>query len=138
MTQDWWESIPSYDELGCGASIYNPDKSNREIIDCHIQITELAQIKLRELMTDTLRYLHLNILGGGCSGHLYDLDLNDVGPTSDDEVISVENILIIINPLDSTLLNGVTINYSEKLMGGGFTIENPNATKTCSCGISFR
>ena len=129
---------PNFADIGCGASIYNPDKSERNIIECSISITPLAVIKLKELMTDKLKYLYLNILGGGCSGHLYDLDLNDTEPEQTHQVIEQGGITLIINKLDSTLLEDVIIDYSEKLMGGGFTIGNPNATKTCGCGLSFR
>ena len=89
-------------------------------------------------MTDKLRFLYLNILGGGCSGHLYDLDLTENEPNELHQVIEDEDITIIINKLDSSLLNDLIIDYSTKLMGGGFTIQNPNATKTCGCGLSFR
>ena len=138
MSHDWWETIPTEGELGCGASIYNPDKSEREIIECDISITTQAKEELRKIMTDTLKYLYLNILGGGCSGHLYDLDLNEHEPTDLHQVIIDEDITLIINKLDSSLLYGLIIDYSTKLMGGGFTITNPNATKTCGCGLSFR
>lgn len=138
MTDDWWESMPSMDEIGCGASIYKPDKSNREVVECNITITPLAVKNLKGLMTDRLRYLYLNILGGGCSGHIYDLDLNEIEPNDSHQIIIQDDITLIINKLDSTLLKGLIIDYSEKLMGGGFNIHNPNATKTCGCGLSFR
>jgi iron-sulfur cluster assembly protein len=35
-------------------------------------------------------------------------------------------------------LNGLEIDWKDSAMGGGFTINNPNATATCGCGSSFR
>ena len=42
-----------------------------------------------------------------------------------------------IHELDSTLLNGIVIDYEDKLMGGGFKMDNPNAKRSCGCGLSF-
>jgi len=42
-----------------------------------------------------------------------------------------------VHELDSSLLTGMTIDYEEKLMGGGFKMNNPNANRSCGCGLSF-
>ena len=46
-------------------------------------------------------------------------------------------IRIFIHDKDSTMLNGIRVDYKDSLMGGGFQIENPNASKSCGCGQSF-
>ena len=38
----------------------------------------------------------------------------------------------------STMLDGIEIDYEDKLMGGGFKVNNPNASRSCGCGESFR
>ena len=54
------------------------------------------------------------------------------------QVIVSRDIEIVINVDDSTLLNEIEIDWDDSLMGGGLKFRNPNATKTCSCGISFK
>ena len=38
---------------------------------------------------------------------------------------------------DSSLLNGIELDFKDTLMGGGFNITNPNASRACGCGQSF-
>ena len=52
--------------------------------------------------------------------------------------ISHENIDVVIDPVSFGYLDGATIDYVEDLMGGGFSIQNPNAVASCGCGHSFR
>jgi iron-sulfur cluster assembly protein len=47
-------------------------------------------------------------------------------------------IQILVNKEDVPILNGTQIDYKQSMMGGGFTIENPNAIASCGCGSSFR
>ena len=75
---------------------------------------------------------------GGCSGYLYDVQILDKTPPDNTQVIVSEDVEIVINVADSTLLNEIEIDWDESLMGGGLKFRNPNATKTCSCGISFK
>ena len=51
--------------------------------------------------------------------------------------INVGNVSILIHNKDSTLLNGIKLDYKDTLMGGGFQIENPSADRECGCGQSF-
>tara|TARA_R110000824_G_scaffold90996_2_gene221851 strand:+ start:610 stop:990 length:381 start_codon:yes stop_codon:yes gene_type:complete len=125
-------------EFKCGESIYQPDTSGREILDCEITISNMAASKLHDLITESEPYLYFTVQGGGCSGYIYDMDLLGDEPTSAHQVIQIEGITIVVHNLDSSLLTGVLIDYEDKLMGGGFTISNPNATRTCGCGLSFK
>ena len=126
------------DGLSCGSSIYNPDTSDRGIVECDVTISELGVIKLKEVIEDKKMWLYISVLGGGCSGYVYDLELRDEDPSDGYQVTEQDEIKIAVHNLDSTLINGILLDFSEKLMGGGFHISNPNAIKTCSCGISFR
>ena len=134
--------LKGMEELACGASIYNPDKSDRTTIDCEIVLSELAVSELERLMalneSDEEGYLYISVMGGGCSGYIYELDLETTEPTDNHQVITQEGISIVIQNEDSALLNGLLLDYEAKLMGGGFKMVNPNATKTCGCGLSFR
>lgn len=121
----------------CGASIYNPDTSNRDIMDCEIVLSAQAVSILEGLMDDKEMWLYIMVKGGGCSGYIYELELLEDEPTSSHQVITQEGVKIAIHELDSSLLNGIVIDYEDKLMGGGFKMDNPNAKRSCGCGLSF-
>jgi len=121
----------------CGSSIYNPDTSNRDVIDCKIAISERAVSILQDLIGDNEMWLYLMVKGGGCSGYIYDLELLENKPTESHQLIYQDTIKLAIHELDSSLLNGMLIDYEDKLMGGGFKMNNPNAKHSCGCGLSF-
>jgi iron-sulfur cluster assembly protein len=54
-----------------------------------------------------------------------------------DQVLEVEGVKVIVDPMSLRYLEGAEVDYKEDLMGGGFAIKNPNATSTCGCGHSF-
>ena len=125
---------------GCAVGIYTAAKPN-EVVFCNLSITETAAKTLSEMAEqqfDDDWYLYINIVGGGCSGYLYDVQILDKTPPENTQVIVSEDVEIVINVADSTLLNEIEIDWDESLMGGGLKFRNPNATKTCSCGISFK
>jgi len=121
----------------CGASIYNPDTSKREVMDCEIVLSAQAVGILEGLMDDKEMWLYIMVKGGGCSGYIYELELLEDEPTSSHQVITQDGVKIAIHELDSSLLNGIVIDYEDKLMGGGFKMDNPNAKRSCGCGLSF-
>jgi iron-sulfur cluster assembly protein len=53
------------------------------------------------------------------------------------QILFFGNIKIFIHNGDSHLLNGIELDYKDSLMGGGFNITNPNASRECGCGQSF-
>ena len=122
----------------CGVSIYDPDKSERVIVECEIVVTAMASEKLQELGSEGEKYLYIKVKGGGCSGYIYEMDLLEDKPTEQHQVIETEDMIVVVHDLDSGLLSGIEIDYEDKLMGGGFTIKNPNATRSCGCGLSFK
>ena len=123
--------------LSCGASIYNPDTSNREIIDCEIVLSSQAVSVLQGLMDDKEMWLYIMVKGGGCSGYIYELELLEDDPDENYQIITQDKVKIAVHNLDTSLLNGILIDYEDKLMGGGFKMSNPNAKRSCGCGLSF-
>lgn len=121
----------------CGTSIYNPDKSDRVTVDCEIIISEKAVVELKRLMDSTSAYLYVTVMGGGCSGYIYELDLEEDEPSENHQIITQDGISVAIQNEDSSMLNGLMLDYENRLMGGGFKMTNPNATRTCGCGLSF-
>jgi iron-sulfur cluster assembly protein len=91
--------------------------------------------------------LRLKVEQGGCFGLFYCLDLES--SSADETVETVFNqqqdhyyhesngIFIVVDAQSYLLLKGMKLDYTEDLMGGGFRFQNPNASGTCSCGISF-
>lgn len=105
-----------------------------------IVITETASDKIKEMLAEQQTpglFLRIGVAAGGCSGFSYSMGFDDERKESDQE-IDINGLKIAIEGQSLRLLNGVEIDYKESTMGGGFTIENPNAVATCGCGSSFR
>lgn len=80
--------------------------------------------------------LRLSVQPKGCAGLSYQLDFTDA-VESDDRLFDCDNIQVVVSRDSLTYVNGLTLDYSEDLMGGSFRFHNPNAKQTCSCGHSF-
>lgn len=82
--------------------------------------------------------LRVFVQGGGCSGYQYGMAF-EKEPRSDDQVVEIsDDVRVVIDPMSMNHLAGIRIDYTENLMGGGFSIDNPNAVSSCGCGHSFR
>ncbi|WP_070119446.1 HesB/IscA family protein [Bacillus marinisedimentorum] len=105
-----------------------------------LTITEAASHQIREMMEaeeqDNLR-LRLAVRGGGCSGLSYGMGF-DADAEENDTVLEVQGIPVVVDKESEPILKGVVIDYKQNMMGGGFTIDNPNAIASCGCGSSFR
>ncbi len=97
-------------------------------------IQEIKRMQKSRQQTDS--YFRISVINGGCSGLIYILDLDKTKQESDYNYES-EGISIIIDPETLPYLQGLKLDYSEDLMGGGFRFQNPQANKTCNCGQSF-
>lgn len=82
--------------------------------------------------------LRVWVAGGGCSGLSYGMALDDSAPETDDQVFEHEGIKIYVDALSLNYMAGASVDYVDDTFGGGFKIENPNATSTCGCGSSFK
>ena len=105
-----------------------------------IEITEGAGIKLKEVLAEQENpniFLRVGVQGGGCSGFTYGMGF-DEEEKEQDQVFSIHGIKVVIDQDSLKLIKGTQIDYQETMMGGGFTIQNPNAVATCGCGSSFR
>jgi iron-sulfur cluster assembly protein len=124
---------------GCNVGIYSAAKPE-EVVFCKLSITENAAKVLSSMAEKEYDdwYLYIKVVGGGCSGYLYDVQLSDEHPPENTQIIVSQDIAIVINTDDSTLLNDIEIDWNDSLMGGGLKFRNPNATKSCACGISFK
>lgn len=80
--------------------------------------------------------LRVGVKGGGCSGMSYTLGF-DALSRDNDLVLDADGVKVFIDTKSMFYLMGITLDFSDGLMGKGFTFTNPNATKTCGCGSSF-
>ncbi|WP_066192577.1 MULTISPECIES: HesB/IscA family protein [Gracilibacillus] len=106
-----------------------------------LNITDDARLQIKEMMkeedADRVR-LRFGVKGGGCSGLSYSLGFDyDVNEELDHTETS-NGIPIIIQKFDIDVIEGTKIDYKQNMMGGGFTIDNPNAIVSCGCGSSFK
>jgi iron-sulfur cluster assembly protein len=99
-----------------------------------------AVAKLRSILAErklTEHGLRVFVSGGGCSGMQYGMAI-EKEPSEFDSVFEQDGVKVFVDPTSLMYLGGATIDYVDNLMGGGFRIDNPNATATCGCGHSFR
>jgi len=80
--------------------------------------------------------LRVAVVGGGCSGLQYKMDLVD-GPANRDIMVTSSDVRVVIDPKSALFVTGSELDYSDDLQSGGFKVKNPNAVVTCSCGESF-
>lgn len=80
--------------------------------------------------------LRIAVVGGGCSGLQYKMDLVD-GPANRDIMVLSSEVRVVIDPKSALFVSGSELDYSDDLQSGGFKVTNPNAIVTCSCGESF-
>ncbi len=100
------------------------------------KVTERAFARLAQINDGTdPRPLRVAVLGGGCSGFQYDIQLDD--PASDDLVLEGGGQRVVVDPVSLPYLAGAVIDFTDELIGARFVIENPNATSSCGCGTSF-
>ena len=104
-----------------------------------VTVTSKAAEKIKEFMKeddDKAEYLRVYVQGGGCSGLSYGMGF-EKAKEEDDLVIEENGVKILIDSYSLDHLKGANVDYIESLMGSGFKINNPNVTKSCSCGSSF-
>ena len=104
-----------------------------------VKVTERAAAKLTQLLTRQGRpqgALRVAVIGGGCSGLQYKMDLVD-GPANRDILVESNQVRVVIDPKSALFVSGSLLDYSDDLQRGGFKVTNPNAVAHCSCGESF-
>jgi iron-sulfur cluster assembly protein len=103
-----------------------------------IKLTHSAAKKVSSLLTKQGRpngVLRVAVVGGGCSGLQYKMDLQD-GPANRDILVETAGVRVVVDPKSALYVTGSELDYLETL-DGGFKVKNPNAATSCSCGESF-
>ena len=105
-----------------------------------IKVLPNAARKLTSLLTKQGRAengaLRVAVVGGGCSGLQYKMDLVD-GPANRDIMVISSEVRVVIDPKSALFVSGSELDFSDDLQQGGFKVTNPNAATSCSCGESF-
>ncbi len=105
-----------------------------------ITLTPAASDKIKEMIAGEEMnglFLRLGVRPGGCTGFSYAMGLDDEKQDTDVEISDLE-VKVVVDSESFPFLKGVEIDYQDSGMGGGFTINNPNAIASCGCGSSFR
>jgi len=104
-----------------------------------LTMTETASTKVKELIEaegNPELVLRVAVRPGGCSGLSYEMFF-DTDVTAEDIAAEQGGIRVVTDPASDQHLTGASLDYKDGLQGAGFTINNPNVSRTCGCGQSF-
>ena len=105
-----------------------------------VSLTPAAAEKLSGIMSQKgmadSHALRVFVKGGGCGGMQYGMTFDEA--REGDEVYEQHGLRVIVDSTSLFYIDGANIDYVDNLMGGGFHIDNPQATSSCGCGSSFR
>ena len=103
-----------------------------------IKVTASAAKRVSTLLQKQGRpngVLRVSVVGGGCSGLQYKMDLQD-NPANRDFLVESAGTKVVVDPKSALYVTGSELDYLDTLQGG-FKVKNPNAATSCSCGESF-
>ena len=104
-----------------------------------IALTDAAADKVKDLIAaegDDALALRVAVRPGGCSGFSYEMFF-DTDVAADDVTLDQGGVRVVVDPSSAQMLTGATLDYKDGLNQAGFSIDNPNAQRTCGCGSSF-
>ncbi|MDZ7702879.1 MAG: iron-sulfur cluster insertion protein ErpA [Trueperaceae bacterium] len=111
-----------------------------QVLEHKLTVTEAAASKANQLLSSSGKdsaAIRVFVKSGGCSGYSYGMAIDDRS-LEGDNVFEDRGVRIVVDKMSLPLLQGAEIDYIENMMGGGFSVNNPNATSSCGCGSSFR
>lgn len=104
-----------------------------------IELTDSAVTKVKDLLAtegDDDLGLRVAVRPGGCSGFSYEMFF-DAEVEEDDVIADFAGLRVIVDPQSAKRITGAVLDYREGLMEAGFSIDNPNVSRSCGCGNSF-
>jgi len=124
------ESLP----VSVEASVPAPREGDERLV----RLTDAAGEKLCTLIAREGKgeFLRIAISGGGCNGLSYKLRFVPA-PKAGDILVRSAGVAVLVDSKTALYLRGTQLDYSAKLIAGGFQFSNPNAKASCSCGESF-
>ena len=109
-------------------------KSSRVVMATDSAVKKLQELKLAEDSENS--FLRMGVKPGGCSGYSYEMFF-DTEKFEGDSVEEYDGVDIVVDSESTSHIQGATLDYKEGLMETGFSIDNPNVSRTCGCGNSF-
>ena len=109
-------------------------------LDERMTVTEAAAAKAAEMLATQDQAdaaIRVFVKSGGCSGYSYGMSIDEKS-LEGDRYFEDRGVKLVVDPKSWPLLKGSQVDYIENMMGGGFSVNNPNATSACGCGHSFR
>ena len=99
-----------------------------------IEFTDRAKQQIEKIISEDRlkKFFRISVKGGGCSGFKYDFSFDD---KINDEDVLFGKTIIDNNSLD--IISGSTIDFKKEMIGESFVINNPKASASCGCGLSF-
>lgn len=104
-----------------------------------ISMTSAAADQLKEFLAEQGtpdHALRVFVAPGGCSGLQYGMTIDEAADEGD-EILESDGVRVLVDSFSAMYLEDAEIDYVNSLMGGGFTVSNPNAVASCACGHSF-
>ena len=95
-----------------------------------ITMTDQAVRKIHALLAEKAISdggLRVKVVGGGCSGLTYKMDVD----------MPRDGAKVVVDRKSFLYLKGTELHYHDELMASGFTLRNPNVKRSCGCGSSF-
>ena len=109
-------------------------KSSRAVLATENAVKKLIELKQAESLDNS--FLRMGVKPGGCSGYSYEMFF-DTEEFDGDVVEEYGDVNIVVDAQSLEHIKGSTLDYREGLMETGFSIDNPNVSRTCGCGNSF-
>jgi iron-sulfur cluster assembly protein len=115
-----------------------PPEGVREGNENLVRLTPEAGAKVAALIAREVQgdYLRIAITGGGCNGLSYKMRFVPEARKGD-ILVRTAGVPVVVDPKTALYLKGTQLDYSAKMVAGGFKFSNPNAKASCSCGESF-
>ncbi|HEY3330222.1 MAG TPA: iron-sulfur cluster insertion protein ErpA [Capsulimonadaceae bacterium] len=110
-----------------------------EVITTPLTLTDGAAEVVKDLISQQDRddlALRVYVSGGGCSGLQYGMAL-DENIEQDDQIFETNGVKVVVDAVSLRYISGATVDYITTGVGGGFKVDNPNASGGCGCGSSF-
>ena len=99
-----------------------------------IEFTDRAKKQIEKITSESesKKYFRISVKGGGCSGFKYNFSFEN--SIKDDDVL-FDNSIIDKKSLE--IISGAIIDFKVEMIGESFVINNPQASSSCGCGLSF-
>tara|TARA_E500000081_G_scaffold141222_1_gene158980 strand:+ start:556 stop:903 length:348 start_codon:yes stop_codon:yes gene_type:complete len=109
-------------------------KSSRTVLATENAVSKLIELKAEQESKES--FLRMGVKPGGCSGYSYEMFF-DTDKFEGDVIEEYGEVNIVVDAESLEHIKGATLDYKEGLMETGFSIDNPNVSRTCGCGNSF-